>query len=224
MSTEIIPSDIGLLDLLRKRGSLSVSQLALALEVTATAVRQRLTRLMAQGYVERLAEQGARGRPSHLYSLTETGRRKTGSNFADLALALWKEIRGIRDVEVRRGLLARIARQLAETYADRIRGETVEERMESLAGIFQERRIPFTVERGGDLPILTAFACPYPDLAEQDPSICAMERMMFADLLGRNVRLGNCRLDGGSCCTFEVDRPAVKESDSSAQIAPAVGS
>lgn len=208
MTADVIPSDLALLDLLRKNGSQTVSQLQSALEVTATAVRQRLTRLLAQGYIERLAEKGSRGRPSHQYSLTPAGRRKTGSNFADLAFALWKEIRGIEDLEVRRGLLQRIARQLAESYAGQIRGETVEERMEEVARVFGERRVPFSVERGNDLPILTALACPYPELAEQDRGICAMERMMFSEMLGEQVRLGSCRLDGGSCCTFEVRPPA----------------
>ncbi|MEQ8788084.1 MAG: winged helix-turn-helix transcriptional regulator [Pirellulaceae bacterium] len=203
MNDEIVSSDVAILDLLRKCDSLSVAELASAMEVTATAVRQRLTRLMAQGYIERFATKAGRGRPSHSYMLTQSGRRKTGANFADLAVALWQEIRDIKDVEVRRGLLQRLSKRLAEMYRDRISGATLDERMESLAGLFAERRIPFSVDRSGDLPILTAHACPYPELAEQDRSVCAMERIMFSELLGENVRLTDCRLDGdASCCTF----------------------
>ena len=55
-------SDDGLLDLLRKQGALSVSQMASETQVTATAVRQRLTRLLAQGDIERKAEKAGRGR------------------------------------------------------------------------------------------------------------------------------------------------------------------
>ncbi len=46
MTVEVESSDIALLDLLRKHGSLSVSQLKAAMQVTATAVRQRLVRLL----------------------------------------------------------------------------------------------------------------------------------------------------------------------------------
>ena len=63
MSSEIVPSDVAILDLLRKRDTITVSELAKILEVTATAVRQRLTRLMAQGYVQRTATKAGRGRP-----------------------------------------------------------------------------------------------------------------------------------------------------------------
>jgi DeoR family suf operon transcriptional repressor len=203
MSLVVESSDIALIDLLRKHGPLGVSQLAAAMEVTATAVRQRLTRLLAQGDIERATERAARGRPVHRYALTEKGRRRTGSNFADLAIALWQEIRDIKDAEIRRGLVARIGQRLASQYAGQIRGATLDERMESLADLFRERQIPLEVERGHELPLLHANACPYPELAEQDRSVCSMERMMFSELLGENVRLSNCRLDGHNCCTFE---------------------
>lgn len=206
-SPEMVPSDIALLDLLRKQDSLTVSQLADAMDVTATAVRQRLTRLMAQGYVERQATKAGRGRPSHRYLLTTSGRRKTGSNFGDLAIALWQEIREIKDPEVRRGLLQRLSARMAEMYANRVEGDNLEEKMESLVEVFAERKVPFSVDRAeGALPILTALACPYPDLAEQDRSICSLEKMLFSELLGERVNLSKCRLDGESCCTFEVSQ------------------
>lgn len=202
MSQAFVASDIALLDLLRQRESMGVSEMAEAMEVTATAIRQRLTRLLAQGLIERLATQGGRGRPSHRYSLTAAGRRKAGSNFGDLAIALWKEIRQIEDLEVRRGLLGRIAGHMATMYADQVEGSR-EERMQGLVEVFAERKVPFAVERSGELPVLTAHACPYPELAEQDRTICAVERMMFSELVGENLRLSRCRLDGDNCCTFE---------------------
>ena len=172
--------------------------------VTATAVRQRLTRMLALGDIERAVEKAGRGRPLHRYRLTEQGRQKTGSNFADLSISLWQEIKEIKDPEVRRGLLGRISKRLAGKYALEIRGETLTQRMESLAELFKAKRIPFEVDTSGELPILRAMACPYPDLAEQDRSVCSMERMLFSDLLGESVRLSNCRLDeGGNCCTFQ---------------------
>jgi predicted ArsR family transcriptional regulator len=174
------------------------------MEVTATAVRQRLVRLLAQGYIERTIERAGRGRPGHRYSLTEKGRRKTGANFADLAVALWDEIRSIKDVEVRRGLFARLSRRMAEMYADQIEGETIHEKMQAVSALFADKEIPFSVTGEGELPVLTALGCPYPELAEQDRGICAVERMMFSELLGEDVRLTHCRLDGeASCCTFQ---------------------
>jgi predicted ArsR family transcriptional regulator len=79
--------------------------------------------------------------------------------------------------------------------------------MQAVAELFNDRRIPFHVETGPEphrLPVLTALACPYPELAEQDRSVCAMEKMLFSELIGERVKLSKCRLDGEDCCTFEV--------------------
>jgi predicted ArsR family transcriptional regulator len=197
-------SDVMILDLLRKLGPQSVAQLAQQMQVTATAVRQRLTRLLAQEFIERTAAKHGRGRPVHRYDLTEKGRRKSGANFADLAIALWQEIREIKDVQVRRGLLARISKRLASMYAERIDGPDIAARMQAVADVFGDRKIPFDVEQSGDQPYLRTLACPYPDLAEKDRTICSMERMLFSELLGQNVTLEDCRLDGDSCCTFHL--------------------
>ena len=204
MSTATETSDAAILELLRQ-GPLGISQLAEATSVTSTAVRQRLNRLMGQGLVEREIARASRGRPSHRYSLSDKGRRQRGSNFDDLAMALWKEVRSIADPEIRRGLLGRISGQLAGMYAGQVRGSTTAERMRSVQGLFAERNVPFEVEQNGSLPVLTALACPYPQLAEQDRGICALERMLFTELLGENVRLTDCRLDGGNCCRFETN-------------------
>lgn len=205
-SSQIIASDVGILDLLRKLGPLSVLRLAELTRVTPTAVRQRLTRLMAQGMIERTVERASRGRPSHHYSITDKGRRQSGANFVDLALALWQEIREIKDVEVRRGLLHRLSARLASMYSPQIHGATVEERMRSVSELFGERNIPLAVEQSGQLPILTVEACPYPQLAEQDRGICSLEKMMFSELFGENVKLTECRLDGATCCRFEANQ------------------
>jgi DeoR family suf operon transcriptional repressor len=206
MHSVIESSDAALLDLMRQRGSLGVAELAAAMQVTATAVRQRLARLMGNGLIERDVAKAMRGRPSHRYSLTEKGLRNTGSNFADLAIALWKEVRQIKDPEIRTGLMQRLAQSMAGMYGGQIRGDTLEERMASVSRLLGERNIPFAVDRSGQLPVLTALACPYPELAEQDRGICSVEKLVFSELLGEKVRLTECRLDGASnCCRFETN-------------------
>jgi DeoR family suf operon transcriptional repressor len=200
-------SDDAVIDLLRLRESLEIGDLAAALGVTATAIRQRLDRLMKAGLVQRSAVSKPRGRPSHAYSLTEAGHRLGGDNFRDLALVLWREIRGIRDRQVRSGLIGRIGAALAAGYRDRVGGDSPAERIEQFATLLQEREICCSVDRveqTGELTVLTSHTCPFPELAEEDRGICAAERMMLEELSGTDVRLADCRLDGGSVCRFVV--------------------
>jgi len=211
-------TDNAVVDLLRVQGALGIGDLAKALGVTATAVRQRLDRLMHNGLVEREAVAGRRGRPSHAYRLTAAGRRLGGDNFHDLALVLWREIRGVRDPHVRRGLLGRIGSSLAAMHKDEVRGDSVVDRLRGVAGILGERDIACTVDvadraGGPALPVLTSYACPYPDLAEEDRGICAAERLMIEKLVGESVRLSECRLDGGGCCRFTVGAAAEAGAD-----------
>ena len=122
MSVTVPNSDSDLLDLMRIAGPLSVPELADAMEVTATAVRQRLTRLLGQSMIQREAIRAGRGRPKHRYWLTDKGLRQTGSNFTDLAVALWSEMQSIENEETKRDDIARrISRALATGYAAQIR-------------------------------------------------------------------------------------------------------
>lgn len=209
MSTMTSPSpstDTDVLELLRACGPLGVSELSAEIAVTPTAVRQRLSRLLAHGLVDRQAVRNGRGRPKHRYRLTPKGVRYTGSNFADLALALWREVSKLEDFEIRRTVLRKVLQSLFDRYAKQVEGRTLVERMRSLADLLAERRVSFSVEvadQTRQLPVLTAHACPYPELAESDRTICALERVLLSELLGENITLSHCRLDGGSSCQFQ---------------------
>jgi predicted ArsR family transcriptional regulator len=154
--------------------------------------------------IEREAIRAGRGRPKHRYSLTDKGMRQTGSNFTDLALALWREIRTVGDDDLGKDLLRRISRALASGYAAQIQGETPADRLRSLGELLNQRRIPVSVGTADNQSTLTAHACPYPNLAEEDQSICMMEKMMFSELIGNELKLTHCRLNGGGDCRFQT--------------------
>lgn len=202
MSSITETSDKAMLDYLRRKGAVTIASLVEEMGVTATAVRQRLQRLMNDGLIQRQTERIGRGRPNHRYSLTSKGQEQSGNNFADLAVVLWEEIKSVDDTAIRRGLLKRIADRFVAQYRDDVAGDSLNERMASLAGLMDEREIPFQVDTTGELPVLAALACPYPELAKRDRGVCTMEKMMLSEILGSNMRLSECRLDGGQCCTF----------------------
>jgi DeoR family transcriptional regulator, suf operon transcriptional repressor len=202
MSMPTETADRQMLDFIRREGPVTISALIAEMGVTATAVRQRIRRLTEEGMIERKAERKGRGRPNHRYSLTEKGERASGNNFADMATVLWDEIRAVEDPAVRRGLLKRIADRFVARYRNDVAGETLSERMRALAGVMGERQVPFAVDDSKSLPVLSALACPYPELAKADRGVCTMEKLMLSEILGEKVRLSECRLDGASCCTF----------------------
>lgn len=214
---DVRPTDTPLLDVLRASGPHGVGDLAQALDVTPTAIRQRLARLEQAGIVARTTGTAAargRGRPSHSFALSEKGRRLGGENYRDLALVLWNEVRATADPTVRRGLLGRIGSGLAALVDAEVEGTSPEERLASAADLLRRRRVAVEFRDGAVEPAgddgrpgpssLVSHSCPYHGLAETDRGICAAERVMIEEVVGAPVRLSECRLDGGDCCRFTL--------------------
>jgi predicted ArsR family transcriptional regulator len=204
-------SDRALLDLIRRHGPLTVAEMAGRLAVTPTAVRNRLTRLVSSGMVERQSEHGGRGRPRHTYQASLETHKKLGQNYADLAVVLWDEMmKTVEDRKLRRILFGRITDRLAELYRSQVTGEGWEGRLVQLGSILHGRGIEAEVYRGEGtmMPVLKQHSCPYYELAEVDRAVCAMERKMFEKVLGHGLRLSQCRLDGHRSCDFEA-KPTV---------------
>ena len=204
-------SDRSLLDLIRRHGPLTVAELATRQGVTATAVRNRLTRLVGSGMVERRVEHGGRGRPKHTYEASVEAHKRLGQNYADLAVVLWDELmRTVEDRKLRRFLFGRITERLADLYRSQMTGDAWEGRLVQLGTILHDRGVEAEVAwtEGGLTPVLKQHSCPYYQLAEVDRAVCAMERKMFEKVLGRGLRLSQCRLDGHRSCDFEA-KPVV---------------
>ena len=208
-------SDRTLVEFIRRVGDSSIQEMVDFTGVTATAIRQRLSRLMDQGLVVRQSEAVGRGRPTHRYSLSSAGVRSAGDNYRDLASVLWAELRAIDNPDVKHRLLRRVVERMGQLYREQIGGDSIAERFTSLKRLMQDQDIAFEVEQSSGperLPILKAYACPYPDLAEQDRSICSMEKMLFSELLGESVRLDCCRLDGAVSCNFVTSSAPIANS------------
>jgi predicted ArsR family transcriptional regulator len=157
---------------------------------------------MAEGLVERQLFRRGRGRPTYRYSLSGKARKLAGNNFADLAAVLWHQVVGVQDAQLRLSLLRRIVSGLKAIYQNEIQGATIKERMESLRELLASRRIRCQVDHGPALPTITLRDCPYLELAQVDCTICEIETMLFSELLGDDLVLAECRLDGHSCCKF----------------------
>ena len=199
------PVDQLVLDLLRRQAGLSVTDLMERLEVTATAIRQRLDRLEESGLIERRKQGVGRGRPSFNYFLTSKGAQQAGVSYSDLAIALWSEIKMIESSEVKETLIDRVSQRMGGSFRKLLPDGSIEDRMQLIAGLLSNRKIPTCMTSGIGLPILEVQACPYPDLVgqEHDRSVCTMETRVLSAALGQEMELSQCRLDGHSCCQFK---------------------
>ncbi len=204
-SEHIRPIDQAVLDLLRQSHALSVQELTQKLEVTATAVRQRLERLVQVELVGRKKEGAGRGRPQFLYYLTSLGMRYASASYAGLAAALWHEILELPNPLQRKRIMRRVAKRMGEELRQSLPVEgDLAERFSAMASALGRRKVPVSVNANGSLPVLEMHACPYPELTGEDPSrqLCEMEQEMISQAVGQSVQLDCCRLDGHQHCQF----------------------
>lgn len=204
MNNQLSQNDQALIELLRGAAAMTVGDLVESMGVTATAVRQRLARLMALGHISRTQTACGRGRPSHRYELTEQGRNSAGNNLGDLAVVLWEEVQQIENPETRHRVISGVVERLAAKYESEISGDTVEERMHSFSKLFADRKIPVSVEHKDGLPVIRVSGCPYPTLAGESREICEMEQHLLEKIVGSPVDLCQCQQDGDKCCSFQT--------------------
>ena len=207
MRTNLESTDTEFLSRLHRQGASSVQQLCATMGVTATAVRQRISRLQSEGYVDRETIRAQRGRPYHVYRVTAAGLRQLGDDYGELAQILWKRVREIDDPNVQAQLMAGIRQSLVQRYQTGGDSGSIIERFERLREALDRQGLDVEVQTragaDGQFPILREHCCPYHDLAVADSSICDLEQSVFEEVLGVPVRLTQCCRDGDACCEFE---------------------
>jgi predicted ArsR family transcriptional regulator len=206
---EIRSVDRELLVAMRSGEAFGVGELTQSLGVTATAIRQRIERLLEHGWIEREKVVAGRGRPTFQYRITLSGHQAAGANPSELAGAMWQAILDVDDPAIRSAMLRSVASKLGRQYADALANceeDSLQVRLQKLSSALSAQLIASTVSGSGDLPVLDITACPYPSLtaASEDRAMCKLEEQMLSEALGSPVHLSSCRLDGDSCCQFSA--------------------
>lgn len=204
MRQAIDPSDQKFLEQLHRMCGGTIQEICESAGVTATAVRQRLARLEAQNLVAREAVKAGRGRPHHVYRVSDAGLRCLGENYRDLALILWRALHQIPDESFRSQIRDQVRDELVRRYGRVATDGRLVDRVRQLQEELVSHGYDVEFEGQGALPVLRERSCPYQDLAASDPTICEMETEVFSRILNARVALTQCCLDGHGHCEFHV--------------------
>ncbi|MGL4648468.1 MAG: helix-turn-helix transcriptional regulator [Caldilineaceae bacterium] len=71
-------------------------------------------------------------------------------------------------------------------------------------GAFDPEMLEQLDAAGGEVFLLKAYNCPFHELAQEHREICAMDERMLQQVVGADVHLSSCMMDGESRCTFVV--------------------
>jgi predicted ArsR family transcriptional regulator len=204
-----------ILEYMQRNGSATIKVLEELLGVTTTAVRQHLNTLQGESYIERrrVLDAGV-GRPHHAYFLTEKSREVFACNCDDLALTLLEEVFALEGQERTALLLGRVGERLAKRYTQSVHSTVLQERVEELAAVLYQRGVLTDVTAQDDnFIVLKTYNCPFHELAQEHREICDMDEGMMRQVLGSNVNLSSCIMDGDTGCSFVVSPKTTNEKE-----------
>ncbi|WP_119674478.1 helix-turn-helix transcriptional regulator [Deinococcus sp. RM] len=196
-----------LLELVKRHGAQTAQDLAQRLDVSVPAARRHLSDLQEQGLLEvRTERPGGRGRPQHVFVLTDRGEAAFPKTYSSLCVDVLRHIEGLFGEDALLQVLdarnAEIAGRLrADLPADRPLGE----RVQALVGRLNEHGFDATAEedeRGGW--VFTQRNCPNLTVARQYAQLCSAEITLYTDLLGVPVARDTRIACGQACCRYRV--------------------
>ena len=194
-----------ILEYLQRQGRATVKELGSLLGLTSTGIRQHLTVLERDGLVDAREERGRVGRPTLVYSLTEKADALFPKTYDALATVLLEEIRCSQGNERLHDLLHKVAERMAAPYVERIEGRPLPERVRETARIMEEQGCLVEVREADDGEYyIDEFTCPFPKVAQQDRSVCALHVDFVRVLTGGDTRLTQSLLRGERACCYRI--------------------
>ncbi len=190
---------------LRSEGACTVKALAEAAEVSPVSVRHHLSNLLSSGVVQVKEVRHGVGRPRHVYSLTDEGFELFPTRYYRLTNRLIDEIKGALPADQTERLFADVATSMASTYAEKVEGLALEERLNRLVSLLSEEGFEAKAEVEDGQIVIREMSCPYYRIGREHPEVCMIDQSFIAEVLGVPVRRINWIFDGDQHCTFTAE-------------------
>ena len=193
-----------LLELVKRHGAPTVQALAQELDISVPAARKHLCDLQESGLVTARTEKpGGRGRPQHVYALSERGESTFPKSYATLCSDVFRHIEQLfGEGAVLQILDARQAELHRRLFAS-VQGE-LPERLETLALKLCEAGYAAEALQEDGVWYLVEHNCPALKVARDFSQLCQSEQKLYADLLGVPVVRESRIACGASECRYRV--------------------
>jgi predicted ArsR family transcriptional regulator len=197
-----------ILTLLKMNGGLTTSDLSNMLGISATAVRRHLNTLEAQNLVSHRTEQRGMGRPSFIYELTAGASNVFPQSYAAFATEMLQELLELDGTDKLDELFDRRQEKRREQYVSRTKGQTLSDRVASLARLLEgEGRMTTWEQLDDGRFILREHNCPILKVAQQFDHPCRCEIDLLRETLEADVERVNHIPDGDIACVYEIQAP-----------------
>lgn len=196
-----------ILMVLKRDGTVSLSDLARGLGISKMAVLKHLNVLEGKGLVERAFRAHGRGRPRAYFSLSKGSAHLFPEAYSQMtlsALAFIEENLG-RGAVVK--LLRRRAQDVYATAARRFEDKDFPQKVEELVALRSEGGYMAECGRHGTRSAeVVEHNCPILAIAGEYDEACAAERELFQKLLHEDVEVSHRVVAGDPVCRFLIRR------------------
>src|SRR5688572_16542654 len=194
-----------IIKLLKRRGPLTVEDLAEALEITVSGARQHLAGLERDGIVTYQRVRQGPGRPRHLYELTEEGDQLFPRRYAELTNELLGYVQE-HDPTLLDQLFVRRAQRRIRSAQQRLEGLSLPEKVRELTKFLDEEGYYAELQEldDGRFRIIER-NCLLKDVAKRYAQACTSELNFVRRLLPEaDVTRTSHTINNQSCCAYEV--------------------
>jgi predicted ArsR family transcriptional regulator len=198
----------------RNKGGMTIDEIVKGLNVTRTAVKQHLSALEREGFVQKGSFKLTKGRPGRAFLLSATGVDLFPKQYSWFSGLLLKGIKAQRGSEGLEQHLREMAGSVSAAVNDRVRGAVGKARITEIAKIMNELAYEAEVvpQSGSEtLPKISANNCVYHHLAQEFPEVCKFDVELLERLSEKLVKHEECIIRGGKACRFAFTEPLEKE-------------
>lgn len=201
-----------LLQIIKRRGSLSVTEAMEALDMARTTVREHLLQLKEKGLLTRTEEREGRGRPSHRYEMTRRAKVLFPSRDGELMGRLLQFLK-------EQGAEA-LVQTFFEAYWDdrteavkrklrQVASDDIDDKVDTLREILEEEGFMPKITREDNQVTIRECNCPFPESVKETRIPCRLEEEFYEEIFETDLERVSHIPEGHSACTYEVETEPV---------------
>ncbi|MDE0185758.1 MAG: transcriptional regulator [Candidatus Poribacteria bacterium] len=195
-----------IVSLLKKSDGMTAGEIATKLDLHSMTVRQHLTVLEREGYIQYNREKIGRGRPTYVYRLAEEAARLFPSNYPRFTMGILDALVMVDGAEKVDQILAYDMEAKISTHFKNIEEKSLERRVEMLVDFLNEEGYMVEVEETPTAFIMKEHNCALGSVVEKYNQLCQQELSLFERLLSVPVERQCHMVTGDHLCSYKISK------------------
>jgi len=202
-----------ILDLIKRRGTLSIDKAAAQISLARTTVREHLLQLERDGYVERKYVRSGPGRPSLQYQLTTRGNSLFPSSESKFIRNFIKYLKSNGNEQLIEDFFEDFWNQRLEEAGKRIEDASDDDPYSGLTALQQmledEGFMPeIDLDKTAEKLTVKECNCPFSEVVKETRLPCQLEEIFYKKLFNQQTERTSYIADGDFSCTYSIPTDA----------------